>query len=551
MPNAPADTTRILRWTAYTAIGLASLASVSGHLMSVVAETGESPMLSANDRSRWCTVRALVEFQTYEIDQVIAQRHPQTRRAFWSTIDHVEHRGRDGRQHLYSSKPPWFPTLIAGPYWCLHKLGGLSMATKPFYCIRLLLVLVNLVPLAGYLTLMAYLIDGWGRTDGGRILAMTVTAWGTFVTTFSVTLNNHVPAAITAAIALYALLKILAARDETPSSRSSGAGKVWFVLAGLGAALTAANELPALALLVSIYGLLARADFRKTMLWTTPPILVVAVLFFGTNWAAHQSWRPPYAHRGDGPTLLSLELKESERQALEAGELPRALRQQITSHVEPLGEAVDVLPRRSPAKADPRAPRHRWEIRDPQSGLRLAANLHDQQLQIRAWDHWYEYDDSYWMGERQGVDRGEPSRAVYAFHVLVGHHGLFSLTPAWLLAVLGAFQWLRGPAASGRWIAGVIVLLTLVCLAFYLNRPLIDRNYGGVSCTLRWMIWFSPLWIFLLLPAADRFQNSRWLRGLSWLLVAVSIFSAAYPAANPWTPPWLYQYWDYLGWLGS
>ena len=59
-------------------------------------------------------------------------------------------------------------------------------------------------------------------------------------------------------------------------------------------------------------------------------------------------------------------------------------------------------------------------------------------------DNWYDYTyerngrtiESYWKNPA-GVDRGEPSREVYAFNVLVGHHGIFSLTPVWLLSVAG------------------------------------------------------------------------------------------------------------------
>ena len=43
--------------------------------------------------------------------------------------------------------------------------------------------------------------------------------------------------------------------------------------------------------------------------------------------------------------------------------------------------------------------------------------------------------------------------------------------------------------------------LTAVGLTFYLSRPMIDRNYGGVSCGFRWMFWLTPLWLLALVPA--------------------------------------------------
>src|SRR5690606_7312868 len=64
--------------------------------------------------------------------------------------------------------------------------------------------------------------------------------------------------------------------------------------------------------------------------------------------------------------------------------------------------------------------------------------------QIDLADNWYDYEytvggktrESYWRN-RQGIDRGEPSKGVYALHALVGHHGVFSLTPVWLLSFAG------------------------------------------------------------------------------------------------------------------
>src|SRR3954453_10779633 len=50
----------------------------------------QRPFLSANDRSRWMTVRSLVERGTYEIDSIVGQ-------PTWDTIDMVQHPGRDGQ----------------------------------------------------------------------------------------------------------------------------------------------------------------------------------------------------------------------------------------------------------------------------------------------------------------------------------------------------------------------------------------------------------------------------------------------------------------------
>jgi hypothetical protein len=170
-------------------------------------------------------------------------------------------------------------------------------------------------------------------------------------------------------------------------------------------------------------------------------------------------------------------------------------------------------------------------------------------------DNWYDYAyqrngrtvESYW-NHPQGVDRGEPSPSHYVLHVLVGHHGIFSLTPIWLLSFIGMGVWLfHRNDPRMRWMAAAIALVSLACIAFYLARPPLDRNYGGVTSGLRWLFWLAPLWLLAMLPTLDFFSHRRWTRGLALVLLAASALSASYPTWNPWTQPWLMVFWRYLG----
>lgn len=406
------------------------------------------PFLSSNDRSRWLAIRALVELGTFEIDGVL-DRHR------WNTIDMVQHRGRDGELHLYSSKPPLSYVPTAGLYWLVTTTTGMTLGDEPHTVGRLMLMLVNVLPLAVMIAVVAALAERFGTTDWGRIFVVAAAALATMHKPFVVVLNNHLPAAVGAAFTLYAVARIVADRDERLR---------WYALAGFAAALTASNELPALSLLALVGAALALHNVRATLLGFAPAVAVVAAAFFGTNYVAHASWRPPYAHRSET---------------------------------------------------------------DPE-------------------DNWYRYSyelegrtiESYWL-DPQGVDRGEPSKAAYAFHVLLGHHGVFSLTPVWLLAMAGLAMWLRRGELFNRAAAAGILLMTVVCLAFYLTRPLADRNYGGMTSGFRWMFWFSPLWLWGLLPAADWASRTRRRRGLALGLLAISALSASYPTWNPWIAPWL------------
>ena len=136
-------------------------------------------------------------------------------------------------------------------------------------------------------------------------------------------------------------------------------------------------------------------------------------------------------------------------------------------------------------------------------------------IEVRQWDNWYDYPGTHWDRRTvTGLDRGESSPLVYALHCLVGHHGLFSLTPLWLLSIVGCWLWHSRPGhphggsapregsvsrsettTMDRTLALTTALITLIVLAFYLSRPIHDRNYGGGTCCLRWLVWLTPLWL--------------------------------------------------------
>jgi hypothetical protein len=521
-----------LRWSFYTLLIAITLGAATARVMQVqsASRADPSPFLSANDKSRWATVRALVDHGTYAIDDVIFKTNGQRNRA-WHSIDIVRHRGPDGKWHYYSSKPTLLPTLLAGQYWLIQRATGATLEKKPFYVARLMLVLTNVLPLGLALAALAALAEKYGATDWGRLLVVAAACGGTYLTTFVVALNNHLPAAVSVALALACLLPICWERKE-PWWRFFGAG--------LFSAFAAACELPALAFFAAAGAVLLQRWPRQTLLWFVPPALLVAAGAVGTNYLAHGTWKPPYAMRQDGPVLASLPTSEWD-ESLKAGKLASPLREALSA----AGVRVD-----PESRLEASATEGRWVLVDPRKQERYAVVRRDEALQVRRWENWYEFEGSYWSsGKLEGVDRGEASVGTYVLHCLVGHHGLFSLTPIWLVTLVGLGVALAGRDRDWQGLAAMVLVLSAVVLAFYFTRPQIDRNYGGVTCCLRWALWLTPLWLVAMLPAADWAAGSRSARWLCLLLLAISAFSATYSAGNPFSHPWLFEYWEYLGWI--
>ena len=474
----------------------------------------EMPTFSSNDRSRWATVRALVDEGTYVIGRRSRPRdiagavgmvndgapvaimaaqaacvvefsgdHGIIFEDGWQSLDKVL---RPDTLEFYSSKPPLLSTLIAGLYWLLEKLLGWTLTTHPAAVVRTILVVVNIVPLVIYLHLIARLADSFGRTEWGRVFVVAAAAFATLVSPFVITLNNHT---IATYFVLFTLACVVAIWRRVPRGRGGLAEGSeilparYFVAAGLLASFAVCNELPALAFAAAVFVLLLYWAPRRTLILFLPGAAVPAIAFFATNYAAIGQMRPAYSEFG-GP--------------------------------------------------------------------------------------WYEYAGSYWIAPpsgqvRRGIDFAytQESRGEYTANLLIGHHGWFSLTPIWLLALVAMIGGAlfgakrlrqarlpdpRGPPPGLPWFLPPLAFgVSAVVIGFYAVK---SNNYGGFSNGLRWLMWLTPLWLLCLLPAADWLGRWKWGRTLAYLCLGISVLSANYSPWNPWRHPWLYDLLVALGWPG-
>ncbi len=161
----------------------------------------------------------------------------------------------------------------------------------------------------------------------------------------------------------------------------------------------------------------------------------------------------------------------------------------------------------------------------------------------------YEHEGipSYWSNP-QDLDRNLDSPLMYFVHCTIGHHGLLSLTPVWLLTLVGWFRWRRWPECRQRTILLVGAGLTAVIFGFYLTRTQ-NYNYGGNSVALRWMLWLVPLWLIAMIPVFDSWGSRRGFQILASILLAASVVSANLSGSNPWQSTWLLSLMERWKWV--
>lgn len=163
---------------------------------------------------------------------------------------------------------------------------------------------------------------------------------------------------------------------------------------------------------------------------------------------------------------------------------------------------------------------------------------------------------SYWMNPRD-LDANTESFGRYAFHCLVGHHGLLSLTPVLFLSLSGWFLTLHAgrsitdSGAKTQQKAAVLIvrsgaLMTLVTLGFYLSRTE-NYNYGGNSVGLRWMLWLFPFWWIAIAEPLQRLKAGGMTVAL--ILLAASVGTTNWSLHRPWRPSWIYEQMEAAGWI--
>jgi hypothetical protein len=175
---------------------------------------------------------------------------------------------------------------------------------------------------------------------------------------------------------------------------------------------------------------------------------------------------------------------------------------------------------------------------------------------------WYQYEGSHWKvpegTKKRGIDfagvNGE-TKTVYTFHLLVGHHGWFSLTPIMFLGLIGMIvavarskqnETASEPDNGYRLFALFSLLVSVVVIGFYIYK---SDNYGGWSNGPRWLMWLSPMWLLCMSGVLDQLAKSRAGRMTALTLLALSMMSMNYQGWNPWRHPWLYNWLETRGWI--
>ncbi len=141
----------------------------------------------------------------------------------------------------------------------------------------------------------------------------------------------------------------------------------------------------------------------------------------------------------------------------------------------------------------------------------------------------YLYEASYWRNP-VGIDALSEAKWTYAFNLLFGTKGIFSLYPILVIGLMGFVSASRNWSdRRSQWILAIGAGFLILCGYYILQTD----NYGGEAYGFRWGITSMVLLVVVATVFLDTISVSRFWALASLLLIA-SIVSASYCRLDPW-----------------
>ncbi len=198
--------------------------------------------MSDEEISRWATVQALVEQQSFAIEG--------------TQFSHTRQRVKVAEVY-YSDQPPTLGLLLAGPYWVLYKLG-ISFGNRPAlveYLLTMMGVTIPVAAAAGMLYRMGRLFELRRPWRAGLALAVVL---GSGMISYATVLNPYAPAAALVLGSAAVLVQVSLVRSPL---RSGG----FLTAAGFFAALAAAIDPAAVVFTILFIGVILVMRWRWSL----------------------------------------------------------------------------------------------------------------------------------------------------------------------------------------------------------------------------------------------------------------------------------------------
>ncbi len=137
-----------------------------------------------------------------------------------------------------------------------------------------------------------------------------------------------------------------------------------------------------------------------------------------------------------------------------------------------------------------------------------------------------------------GIDALREPKHIYAFNVLVGHHGVFSMTPLYAFGLWELIARLRRRSLVRE--SALCAVALLVQFYFYISST---SNYGGWCVGMRWLVPAQSVLLILFALWLDRARLTR----AVWPLVIAAFAVSSFHVQDALDSPFQFSVWH--NWL--
>lgn len=145
------------------------------------------------------------------------------------------------------------------------------------------------------------------------------------------------------------------------------------------------------------------------------------------------------------------------------------------------------------------------------------------------------YAGNLWRTAKTGIEALHERKTVYAFNMLLGHHGLFSMTPIFFFSL---YEFFRRIIMRDRFRGEILVWMATLgaFLTFYIRST---NNYGGWDVGMRWLVPAMPWLVMLFAMWLDRGRIGRFKQ----IAVLVTFLVSAYNVQDGLSSPFQFSVW--------
>jgi len=190
--------------------------------------------------------------------------------------------------HYYSSKPALLPTLVAAIASLMLNTTGATLPNQDYILIPIIVIIINVLPFMLVIYYFGKWLDDLPYSDFTKVFCLITAAFGTYLTAYNTSFNNHTVAAV--AIMLTIIIGSRIANDHAHNP-------LRFFLCGVLSTWVVANELPAGFFCILTFGYLWKIDKLKTLKFFVPGALIVIILFFACTFWSTGGFIPYYLHK--------------------------------------------------------------------------------------------------------------------------------------------------------------------------------------------------------------------------------------------------------------